>query len=80
MLRFLRSTLPTTRVLEADAKPLLARTFDFPSISEAEAFHRDALKRGKDIKGMFTSDRQTIAAVESVIDSSTHPEFIHFEF
>lgn len=44
----------------------LLGTSDFPSVPSAIKAHQDALEQGRDMKGFFTSDPQTIGAASSV--------------
>jgi hypothetical protein len=62
------------KVARPYAKEIIAQDFtelyrpsDFPSVRESLERHSNILKQGKDVKGFFTSDHQTIQVAHSIL-------------
>ncbi|CAF0846049.1 unnamed protein product [Adineta steineri] len=48
----------------------------FDSLSEAIVFHENALKKGDNIKGFFTSDQNTLKAAAKILVNNTNEKFL----
>jgi hypothetical protein len=74
----LRAAKPQNPIGGQNPIDRLRRKYDLPSVGEFLTAHLDKVDSGRDIKGKFTSDRETIDRVREVFGSGNKAENLAF--